>query len=198
MATASNSDKIIGGIGIAAAVVFIVAMLISIVSNDVFIFGSGALSELFSETVLVIGCVAAGILGALFGLLITLGKAESKVFIGKVRGLLMILSGAALLLLGVTGGNEWVIYAFMALIILSAASDTFYNWVADQKILMVFSMLLLLIMALTGILALTGDNQVMGFTFAVVVAIWIMLLGAIRFIPVVEAEPLKKVKKGKD
>jgi len=198
MATASNSDKIIGGIGIAAAVVFIIAMLIAIVTKDGFIFGSGTLNELFTETVLVIGCVIAGILGAVFGLMITLGKAESKVFIGKVRGILIVASGVVLLILGMTEGNDAVIYLFMALIILSAASDTFYNWVADQKILMILSMILLLIIALTGVLSLTGDNQVMGFAFAVVVAVWIMLMGVIRFIPVIEAEPLKKDKKGKE
>jgi len=199
MATASNSEKIIGGIGIAAAVVFIIAMLIAIVNTDGFTFGSGTLSGLFPENVIIVaGSVIAGILGALFGLLITLGKAESKVFIGKIRGILMVLSGAVLVVLGMTNGNELAVYLFIALIILSAASDTFYNWVSDQKIFMVFSLFLMLFIALTGILSQTGENSVMGFAFAAFVAFWVILVAAIRFIPIVEAEPLKKEKKGKE
>jgi len=197
MATASNSEKIIGVIGIAAAIVFIVAMLIAIVETNDFTFGSGTMSDLFPNTALVAGSVIAGILGALFGLLITLGKEESKVFIGNIRGLLMILAGAALVVMGATKGNEWVVYLAVALIILSAIADTFYNWVVDQKMLMLVSLVLTVIIAITGIASQATVNPAMGFVFAVFAAVWIVFLAVMRFVPVVEAEPLKKDKKGK-
>ncbi|MCL2148791.1 MAG: hypothetical protein FWH47_05585 [Methanomassiliicoccaceae archaeon] len=197
MATALNDEKIIGGLGMAAVIVFLAAMAIAIILDDTFIFGSGSLGDLFTEAVFAGGCVVAGALGAVFGLLITYKKAESKVFIGKIRGILMILAGVALVVLGVTEGEQWAIYLFIALAILAAASDMFCDWVTDQKVLMVFSLILTLIMALTGILSQTGDNNIMGFAFAIVVMAWVALLAAVRFAPVVEAAPEKTKKKSK-
>ncbi|MDR0508533.1 MAG: hypothetical protein LBG63_01720 [Candidatus Methanoplasma sp.] len=198
MAAVSNSDKITGGIGIAAVVVFVLTMLIAIVTKDDFTVGSGNISDLFTETVLIAGCVIAGALAAAFGLLISFWKVESKVFIGKVRGILIILSGIALVLLGVMKGDEYAIYLFMALIILAAASDVFYNWVADQKIIMVISLLLTLCILLTGILALTNDNNALGFMFVLFAAIWLCLIAAIRFTPIAETEQKEKKGKAKD
>ena len=197
METASNSEKIIGGVGIAAVVVFLITMLVATNTKESFTLGSGTLGDLFTETALVAGCIIAGILGAIFGLLITFWKPESKVFIAKVRGILIVLSGVALAALGASNGNEYVGYLFITLIILSAASDTFYNWVVNQKVLMVISLILTLFIALTGILSQTGNNNILGFVFAVFVIIWILLLSVIRFIPFAEAQPQKKDKKGK-
>ncbi|MCL1979081.1 MAG: hypothetical protein FWG60_02855 [Methanomassiliicoccaceae archaeon] len=192
-----NKDKIIGALGIAAVIVFLLSLIAAIVMSDDFVFGSGALSDLFPEQAFVAGCVVAGIIGALFGLLITLGKEESKVFIGKIRGVLMILSGAALAVLGLMNGESWTVYLFIALITLAAASDIFYNWVADQKIIMVISLLLALAIALTGILSQTGENNMMGFAFIMFVSLWVILVAAMRFAPVVEKEPAGKEKKAK-
>ncbi|MDR1955129.1 MAG: hypothetical protein LBP82_04175 [Candidatus Methanoplasma sp.] len=182
------NERIIGAVGIAAVVVFIAAMFIAIIVSGISI-GSGALSDLMTEEIFIAGCVVAGILGAVFGLLITYKKTESKVFIGKVRGLLMILSGAMLAVVGLTEGDMWVVYLFIVMIILAAASDMFYNWVADQKILMVISLILTLFIALTGILSQTSDNNIMGFAFALFVAAWVVLVAAMRFAPLAEPEP---------
>ncbi|MDR2698872.1 MAG: hypothetical protein LBB30_04270 [Candidatus Methanoplasma sp.] len=200
MATALKDEKIIGGVGIAAVVAFFVAMFIAVFMNEDFSFGTGTLSDLFVEDAFVAGCVAAGILGAIFGLLITYKKPESKLFIGKVRGILMILSGVALVILGLTTEEQfhiWVVYLFTALIILSATSDMFCNWIADQKIIMVFSLLLTLIIALTGILCQIGENNITGFLFIIFVSFWVLLAALMRFAPVEEAAPetSKKTKK---
>ena len=198
MATVSNSDKITGGVGIVAAIVFLVAMMAAIVTKDGFTFGNGNIGDLFTESAFVIGCVVAGILGAIFGLLITFWKAESNVFIGKIRGILIFLSGITLAVLAVTEGNEINVYLFVVLISLAAASDTFYNWVTDQKVLMIFSLILMLFIVLTGILSQTGDNNVLGFAFVTFVAIWVILMAVMRFVPVIEAEPQKKGKVKQD
>jgi len=206
MATVMKDEKIIGGIGIAAAVAFLVTMLIASIINEEFEWGTGELSQLYPEQVFAIGCVAAGILGAIFGLLITVKKAESKLFIGKVRGVLMVLSGVVLAILGILGlmeGESWVeylVYLFAALIILSAASDMFCNWIADQKIIMVFTLLFTLMMALTGILWLTGnENHILGFLFVLIILVWVLMTAAMRFAPIEEAAPeaAKKNKKEK-
>ncbi|MDR0309527.1 MAG: hypothetical protein LBH88_02050 [Candidatus Methanoplasma sp.] len=195
MATASVNERITGTVGIAAVIVFVAAMLAAVITKGDFDFGNGKIDDLISEQVYVVGCVIAGILGAAFGLLITYKKAESKVFIGKVRGLLIILSGAALVLIGLTEGASWSVYLFIALVILSAASDIFYNWVAEQKMLMVISLMLALFITVTGILSQTGDNYIMGFAFALFAAAWVLLLAVMRFAPVVGTEP-EKAKKG--
>ena len=200
MATVMKDEKIIGGIGIAAAAVFLVAMFIASITSEDFSFGTGKLSDLFPEEVFVIGCLVSGILGAVFGLLITYKKAEAKLFIGKVRGVLMILSGAALAVIGFTEGDIWVVYLFTVLIILSAASDMFCNWIADQKIIMAFTLILMLMIALTGILCHTSDNNLLGFVFVLFICVWVILAAAMRFAPIEEAAPdipKKKEKKNK-
>ena len=191
MATALVNDKIMGGMGIAAVIVFIASMFIAAFTKSDFTFGNGTLCDLTSETIFVIGCVIAGILGVLFGLLVTVKETESSVFIGKVRGILIMLSGAALVAIGLTNGNDWVVYLFIALISLTAVSDIFYNWVVDQKMLMLLSLLLTLFIVLTGILSKTGDNYITGFAFALFVSAWVLFVAIMRFAPIVEAEPKK-------
>jgi colicin import membrane protein len=191
MATVSNDEKITGVIGIAAIAVFIIGLLIALVTDNIPA-GSEAMSDLYPMTAFMAGSVIAGILGAIFGLLITIKKTESKFFIGRVRGVLMIAAAAALIILGLTEGNDWVVYLFVILIILAATADVFYNWVADQKIHMVLSMILKLCMALIGILSLTEtENFAYGFAFVVFVALWFGLVAIMRFAPVVEPEPVK-------
>jgi colicin import membrane protein len=128
--------------------------------------------------------------------MITFWKPEMKVFIGQIRGVLMILSGIVLMVVGAMKGEDWTLYLFVALISLAAASDIFYSWVADQKMKMIFSLLLTLIIALTGVLALTGENNIVGFAFIFFVILWILLLSMLRFAPIAE-EPEKKGKKAK-
>lgn len=202
MATALRNEKIIGWMGIAAVIIFMICMFIAVFTSD-FSIGSNKIDELFTEAAFVAGCVIAGALGAVFGLLITIKKADSKVFIGKLRGVLMVLSGVILVILGLivysTEGNEWIVYLFIIAVVLAAAADGFYNWVADQKIIMVISLFLALVMALTGILSQIGDNNIMGFLFVLFVAIWVLVVAAMRFAPIVEAEPEKqKGKKSKE
>jgi len=196
MATSLNSEKITGVVGIAAVLVFLVAMIAAIATANGFVMGSNPISDLFQETAFKAGCVVAGILLAVFGILITIKKAESKVFIGRVRGILFVISGVVLLILGVINGNDhhWIVYLFIALIILSAISDVFYNWVADQKVLLLFSAILTLFIVITGILSAlsmtaSDPNNFLGFVFVIFVAFWIFLMAVIRFAPVVEAEP---------
>ena len=198
MANAVRNDKIIGGFGVSAAVVFIVATIAAIFMNGAFTSGS-AVSDLFPETVFAAGCVIAGILGAIFGLLMMLDKDDSKVFIGKIRGILVMLTGVVLAVLGATQGEQWAVYAFILLIILAAVSDMFYDWVTDQKVIMIIALFFTLIIALTGILSQTGDNNLNGFVFVIFAASWVILVAALRFAPVVEAEPeSKKSKKAKE
>jgi colicin import membrane protein len=197
MATALNDDKIIGGVGIAAVVVFIIAMFAAIFVKGDFSIGTSELTELFPETIFVIGCIIAGALGAFFGILIISKKQESKLFIGRIRGILITLSGVALVLLGLSEGNIYVIYFFMALIIFAAASEMFYEWVSDQKILMVITLLLTLVIALTGILSQINDNNIIGFAFVMFISLWMIVISVMRFAPIEEKAPEKDKKKEK-
>ena len=194
MAIASNDDKIIGGMGIAAFVIFLIMLCVAIVMGD-FDFGSGAISDLFSETAFMAGCIIAGAIGLIFGLMITFRKSESKVFIARIRGILIILAAVSLIALGASKGNDIAVYLFVALIILAAVADIFYNWVTDQKILTVIVLLLTLCMALTGALSLTGDNNATAFAFIFFIVIWVCVIAMMRFAPVVEPAPTKKDKK---
>ncbi|MDR1404385.1 MAG: hypothetical protein LBJ20_02295 [Candidatus Methanoplasma sp.] len=187
MATASVNERITGGMGIAAVIVFAAAMFAAASVKSDFSFGSGTLGDLTGETIFVIGCVISGAVGVGFSLLMTFRKAESKVFIGKVRGVLMALSGVALILLGLTHGSTWTVYLFVALISLSAVSDTFYNWVSEQKAMTLLSLFYTLVIVLTGVLGKTSDNHAIGFLFAVFVSFWVLFVAILRFIPAAEA-----------
>lgn len=196
MTTALDKDKIVGVMGISAVAIFIVTMIAAAFTADGFSFGTSMISDMYTEPIFIVGCVIAGVLGTLFGLSFILKKEESDTFIGKIRAILMIISGIALVVLGLTKGNDWTVYLFIAMITLSALSDTLYNWVADQKVMMIFSLLLTLVMALTGVLSQTGDNSMMGFLFVLFVSLWVFFVAAIRLAPVVEAEP-ERPKKAK-
>ena len=198
MATALKDEKIIGGMGIAAVIVFFVAIMAAAITKSDFNFGTYTLADLTSEAAFVAGCVIAGILGALFGFLTTYKKPESDVFIGKIRGLAMVLTGVVLVIVGLTNGNSLMVYLFIGLVILSAAADMFYNWVVDQKIIMALTLVLTLAIALTGILSQTSDNNIMGFVFILFVSLWMIFLSALRFAPIEDAIPEKSKKEKVD
>ncbi len=198
MATALKDEKIIGGMGIAAVIVFFVAIMAAAITKSDFNFGTNTLADLTSEAAFVAGCVIAGILGALFGFLTTYKKPESDVFIGKIRGLAMVLTGVVLVIVGLTNGNSLMVYLFIGLVILSAAADMFYNWVVDQKIIMALTLVLTLAIALTGILSQTSDNNIMGFVFILFVSLWMIFLSALRFAPIEDAIPEKSKKEKVD
>ena len=199
MATAMNNDKIIGAVGLAAVIFFAITLLVAIFqAGD---FGSttvvGLLENEDSKMIFQVGCIVAGILGAVFGLLITFWKPESKVFIGKIRGILIVLAGVALVVFGAMEGEQWTVYLFIALIALAAISDVFYNWIVDQKMIMVFSLILMLMIVLTGALSqVNDDNVIYGYAFILFVIIWVLLVALMKLAPVVE-EPEKKGKKAK-
>ena len=192
MASALSNERIIGGIGVVAVIIFAIAMLAAIVIvGD---FGNHSLRELFdTEGELQAGAVAAGVLLLIFGVMIFFCKSEPKIFIGRVRSILIILSGLALVVLGIVSLNDapadWAVYLFIVLISLAAVSDVFYNWITGQKALMVFSVILMLLIVLTGVLSqVNSDNYILGFAFAIFVMLWILLIAAIRFAPVEESK----------
>ena len=197
MANAMKKDKIIGGLGLAAVVVFVVATVVAIFTYGSFTSGS-AISNLFEELAFMAGCVIAGIIGAAIGLLMMLDKDDSKVFIGKIRGILIMLTGVVLAVLGATQGEQWAVYAFIVLIIFAAAADMFYDWVTDQKIIMVIALFFTLIIALMGMLSQIGGNELHGIVFVIFAVSWAIIISGLRFAPVAEAEPeSKKSKKAK-
>ena len=195
MATALENGKITGVVGIVAAAAYVLCMFTAALLTDGFDFATMKISELGDEIIYIAGCVIAGALGALFGVLVSMRKAKSKTFIEKIRSILMIATGAVLIVIGVLDieGLEWV---FIALISLTILADVGYDWVTDQKILMIMSAAFLLIIVLTGILS-QGDNVIITLVFALFVAAWVLFVAAMYFAPVAEA-PVKGAPKKKE
>ncbi|MDR1690749.1 MAG: hypothetical protein LBR42_02740 [Candidatus Methanoplasma sp.] len=183
-----EDERFVGGIGIVAVIVLLATMVAASLTDNSFSFLNGTMSELLSDNVMVAGCVIAGILGILFGFLITYKKPDSKVLIGLVRGILIMATGATLIAAGLSHGASWAVLLFTVLMILVAVSDIFYNWVTDQKLLMIISLILALAVALPGILAQIGDNNAMGFVFLIFAAVWLLFISVLRFAPLMEEE----------
>jgi hypothetical protein len=195
MATALENGKITGVVGIVAAAAYVLCMFTAALLTDGFDFATMKISELGDDMIYIAGCVIAGALGALFGVLVSMRKAKSKTFIEKIRSILMIATGVVLIALGVLDieGLEWV---FIALISLTILADVGYDWVTDQKILMIMSAAFLLIIVLTGILS-QGDNVIISLVFALFVAAWVLFVAAMYFAPIAEA-PVKGTSKKKE
>jgi Predicted membrane protein len=195
MATTLENGKITGVVGIVAAVAYVLCMFAAAFLTDGFDFGTGGLSDLSSEMIYIVGCVVAGALGVLFGVLVSMRKAKSKTFIEKIRSVLMIATGLVLVAMGVLDieGLEW---AFIALVCLTVLADVGYDWVTDQKVLMIISAAFLLVIVLTGVLS-QGDNKIISVMFALLVAAWVLFVAAMYFAPVVET-PVKGVSKPKE
>jgi len=194
MATALENGKITGAVGIVATAAYVLCMFAAALLTDGFDFGTGGLSDLHGEMIYTVGCVVGGALGVLFGVLVSMRKAKSKTFIEKIRSVLIVATGIVLIAIGVLDieGLEWV---FIALISLTILTDVGYDWVTDQKILMIISAAFLLMVVLTGILS-QGDNKIISLMFALLVAAWVLFVAAMYFAPVVEA-PVKGVSKTK-
>ena len=200
MATALENGKITGTMGVVAALAYIVCMLVSAFLTDGFEFGVSTLDSLGSETIYVAGCAIAGILGAVFGVLVSLRKVPSKTFIEKVRGVLIIVSALLLIVIGVVDlpdFNEYIVWAFIAVICLTVLADVGYDWVTDQKVETIISAFLLLVIVLTGCLS-QGNNVITQFAFVIFVAIWVIFISAMYFAPVAAAPVASSSKKNKD
>ena len=191
MAMALENGKITGAMGIAAALAYIVCMLLAAFLLDGFEFGVNKLEDLSSEMIYIAGCVIAGALGVVFGILVSLHKVPSKTFIEKVRGVMIIVSGILLVVVGAVDlpdFNAYIIWAFIGIICLTVLTDVAYNWVVDQKIQTIITAILFLIIALTGCLSQTSDNIIIEFVFVAFIAIWVVFAAAMYFAPV-EAKP---------
>jgi len=195
MATALENGKITGVVGIVAAAAYVLCLFAAALL-DGFDFGISKLSDLNDSEIYVVGCVVAGALGALFGVLVSMRKAKSKTFIEKIRSILMIVTGVVLIAIGVLDieGLEWV---FIALISLTILADVGYDWVTDQKILMIISAAFLLVTVLTGILSQINDDEIIPVVFALFVAAWVLFVAAMYFAPIAEA-PVKGTSKKKE
>jgi len=195
MATTLENGKITGVVGIVAAAAYVLCMFAAALLTDGFDFGTSGLSDLGSEIIYIAGCVVAGALGVLFGVLVSMRKAKSKTFIEKIRSVLIMVTGVSLIAMGVLDieGLEWV---FIALICLTILADVGYDWVTDQKVLMIISAAFLLVIVLTGVLS-QGDNKIISVMFALLVAAWVFFVAAMYFAPVVEA-PVKGASKTKE
>ncbi|MDR3206068.1 MAG: hypothetical protein LBT41_03100 [Candidatus Methanoplasma sp.] len=195
MGNTFENGKLTGAVGISAAVVFIVALVAAIFTTDGYDIGTSLIGDLFNgeSEIMTYGSVAAGILGVAFGLLAAIVKIGPKTFIGKVRGILIAAAGAALALFAFTEGEtELYIWLFAALALLAAVSDAAYNWVVDQKVLLVISAMLLVILAVTAYVHFGTDNIIGGLVFAAFSAIWVIFTAAIFFAPFEAEEPAKK------
>ena len=198
MATALENGKITGTIGIAAAVVYVLCMFVAAFLLDGFDFGVDKLSDLDSD-IYTYGCLIAGALGIVFGILVSLRKSDSKTFIEKVRGALIIITSLFVMVIGAGLLKDldidlYITWTIITLIILTILADVAYDWVTDQNFPMIVTAALFLVIALTGVLS-QGDNNIVAFVFALFVAIWVIFISALYFAPVVEATPAKQTKK---
>ncbi|MDR3283340.1 MAG: hypothetical protein LBS92_07045 [Candidatus Methanoplasma sp.] len=194
MGNTFENGKLTGVVGILSALVFIVALFATMFTTKGYDIGTSSIGGLFQEDLLKYGSIAAGILGVVFGVLAAVLKAGPKTFIGNVRGALIALAAVALIAFVVFKGDEEAyLWIFTALVLLAAVSDAAYNWVVDQKVLLVISVMLLIILAIAAYVRFgTTDNAIGGLILAAFAALWVIVVAAMFFAPVEVEEPVKK------
>jgi len=186
-----NNSKIVGMFGILAAIVYILTMFIAVLTTTGFDIGLNNMKELGVVSVYKVGCVIAGLLGMIFGTCVLVRNLKSNVFIGKIYGMCMILAGLLLLVLGIVGfQNDLVYYTFMALVIIAVFANAGYYWVTNQEILTFVTVLFAIIIAITAL-----TNTVMGFGFAIVLPIWLLVEGLLFYLETEVEIPDKKKSK---
>ncbi len=186
-----NNSKIVGMFGILAAIVYILTMFIAVLTTTGFDIGLNNMKELSDVSVYKAGCVIAGMLGMIFGTCVLVRNLKSNVFIGKIYGLCMILASLLLLVLGIVGfQNDVVYYTFMALVIIAIFANAGYYWVTNQEILTFVTVLFAIIISATAL-----TNTVMGFGFAIVLPIWLLVEGLLFYLETEVEIPDKKKSK---
>ncbi|MDR2846619.1 MAG: procyclic acidic repetitive family protein [Candidatus Methanoplasma sp.] len=199
MGNALENGKITGAFGIATAVILFVVLAISVLTTKDFVLGTNPIGDLFSEDIFVYGLILVGILGVVFGALVSLSSPGPKTFIGRVRGVLIVISGILLVVLSYTEKegsfeNYHILWIFIAVILLAALASAAYNWVVDQKLQLVIIAVLFVILAATGYLTIQGENNIGGPAFAAFIAIWVLIEGVLFLAPVEAEAPKAKAK----
>ncbi|MDR0523849.1 MAG: hypothetical protein LBG62_05460 [Candidatus Methanoplasma sp.] len=191
MSAVSEKGKVTGAIGISAAAVYGLALVLTIMTTDGFSMGSNRIELLFSEDYYSYGCIAAGLLLTAFGVALTVFGSGPRTFIGTVRGALVALAGVLLAVMGVTNGeHSEATWMLIAALILTAAADAAYDWVVDMKLSIAISVVFLALLA-GGAYASRSTNDIGGFMLALFAVLWVVYLGLMALAPVEDRAPSK-------
>ncbi len=193
-----DHTKLFGFSGILAAVIFLIALIVSILTSVDWTLGINHISELGfnsgSSLYYMIGCISAGIISLIFAF----GNfIRADNIFGKFSGILLFISGVFLILLGIitTGdSNDSLILIFYGLAIISVASSAIADFKSNATLNAFISGLFTVILLV--LVYVSGD----GLLFAVLLCIWVIFQSIMFLAPPVDvvakpkATPAKKVK----
>ena len=189
MAKIFDNGRVLGLLGVLAAVAFIVSLFAAAFTTEGFQIGVEDISKLHSGTIYMAGCIIAGLLGIVYGAGLIL-RSKGGAVISKVHGILFAVTAAVLVAMVALEFMDimfWVFFGLVCATILSGVAD---NWISEQKIMMILSAFLLIVIIATG-----ATHAILGFAFPFLVAVWVLLVSFILYAEVAVPETVAKPKK---
>jgi hypothetical protein len=169
MGISFSDGKVLGTLGLLAALIYVIALFAAALTTSGFEIGVNNITDLGETSVYTAGCIVAGLLGLIFGAGILMRNIKG-VFIAKVYGILILVAAVVLIVLGATKSDSTVVMIFEIVAIVAVISEVGFNWISEQKALMVVSAFFAIFMIGTAAL-----DAILGFGFAVFTALWIIL-----------------------
>lgn len=169
MGISFSDGKVLGTLGLLAALIYVIALFAAALTTSGFEIGVNNITDLGKTSIYTAGCIVAGLLGLMFGAGILMRNIKG-VFIAKVYGILILVAAVVLVVLGVTKSDSTVVMIFEVVAIIAVISEVGFNWISEQKALMVVSAFFAIFMIGTAAL-----DAILGFGFAVFTALWIIL-----------------------
>ncbi|UAL07873.1 MAG: hypothetical protein KRP56_01000 [Candidatus Methanogranum gryphiswaldense] len=169
MGISFSDGKVLGTLGLLAALIYVIALFAAALTTSGFEIGVNNITDLGETSVYTAGCIVAGLLGLIFGAGILMRNIKG-VFIAKVYGILILVAAVVLIVLGATKSDSTVVMIFEIVAIIAVISEVGFNWISEQKALMVVSAFFAIFMIGTAAL-----DAILGFGFAVFTALWIIL-----------------------
>ena len=200
MAKIFDNGRVLGLLGIFAAVVYIIVLFVAAFTTAGFHIGVEDISKLHDSTIYMAGCVIAGLLGMVFGAGLIM-RAKGGAVITKAYGAIFTVTALVLIVLAVMGFDDTVFWVFFALACVTMLASIADDWVSDQKVAMILTAFFLIVVLATGL-----TDAIKGFALPFFIAVWVLLLAFIQYAEVVvpvdavkskKAEPAKKTEKKK-
>jgi hypothetical protein len=169
MGISFSDGKVLGTLGLLAALIYVIALFVAALTTSGFEIGVNNITDLGETSVYTAGCIVAGLLGLVFGAGVLMRNIKGA-FIAKVYSILILVAAVVLVVLGVTKSDSTVVMIFEIVAIIAVISEVGFNWISEQKALMVVSAFFAIFMIGTAAL-----DAILGFGFAVFTALWIIL-----------------------
>lgn len=184
-----ENGRVLGLIGILAALVYVVTLFATAFTTPDFAFGVNNIKELGGQTIYMAGCIIAGIFGLSCGSLIAGSKGVTLIF--RIYGILFMAASLVLVIASIMKFDGIIVWVFLGLACATIAAHVADAWVSDQKVMMIISLFFLILVAVTGAM-----DIIMGFAFALLLAVWVFMVFFIQYsearAPAVAAKPEPK------